>query len=290
MNAPQSSDHANDPALAQPGVLFARTQDDLLVAKVGDNAFAMMPSAHGRFYLASAWRLRGPMEQWTRSDFYSMAASSTTRTPSGPASVRMPNISNSVPRSGVGKSAPVRIRPGGPRRAPPSMQTALSVIRPLVTAASISMPPTMRRSTLPCARRTAGTRKIAPGRRSRRPSRVSSPITNSAAPTGPSETGIPTRGKPSMDAAFRPAKFHEKDRRNFERDHSSNWVVISAIRSDQHPGMTECVATLGGNRRGPEQRRYLVPSDEYDPGRFGFVIDEVRHRLYGGPSSFAGWR
>ena len=39
------------------------------------------------------------MEQWTRSDFYSMAASSTTRTPSGPASARMPNISNSVPRS-----------------------------------------------------------------------------------------------------------------------------------------------------------------------------------------------
>jgi hypothetical protein len=66
--------------------------------------------------------------------------------------------------------------------------------------------------------------------------------------------------------------------------------VISAIRSDQDPGMTECVATLGGNRRGPEQRRYLVPSDEYDPGRFGFVIDEARHRLYGGPSSFAGWR
>jgi hypothetical protein len=90
-----------------------------------------------------------------------------------------------------------------------------------------------------------------------------------------------------MDAAFRPAN---PTRRIGARDHSSDWVVISAIRSDQDPGMTECVATLGGNRRGPEQRRYLVPSDEYDPGRFGFVIDEARHRLYGGPSSFAGWR
>jgi hypothetical protein len=66
--------------------------------------------------------------------------------------------------------------------------------------------------------------------------------------------------------------------------------VISAIRSDQHPGMTECVVPLGGDRRGAEQRRYLVPYDEYDAGRFGFVIDEARHRLYDGPSNFAGWR
>ena len=70
----------------------------------------------------------------------------------------------------------------------------------------------------------------------------------------------------------------------------SDWVVISAIRSDHHPGMTECVATLGGDRRAAEQRRYLVPSDEYDAGRFGFVINEARHRLYDGPSDFVGWR
>ena len=54
--------------------------------------------------------------------------------------------------------------------------------------------------------------------------------------------------------------------------------------------MTECVATLGGDRRAAEQRRDLVPSDEYRPGRFGFVIDDARHRLYDGPSNFVGWR
>jgi hypothetical protein len=53
--------------------------------------------------------------------------------------------------------------------------------------------------------------------------------------------------------------------------------------------MTECVATLGGDRAAPEQRRYLVPSDEYHVGRFGFVIDEAHHRLYDGPSSLIGW-
>ena len=90
--------------------------------------------------------------------------------------------------------------------------------------------------------------------------------------------------------ALQPGESHQKDRREFERDHALRWVVISAIRSGHHPGMTECVATLGGNRRAAEQRRYLVPSDEYDPGRLGFVIDEARHHLYDGPSNFVGWR
>jgi hypothetical protein len=65
--------------------------------------------------------------------------------------------------------------------------------------------------------------------------------------------------------------------------------VISAIRCDRYAGMTECVTTLGGDRTALERRRYLVPSDEYHVGRFGFVIDEARHRLYAGPSSLIGW-
>ncbi len=87
-----------------------------------------------------------------------------------------------------------------------------------------------------------------------------------------------------------PGESHEKDRQAFERDHASDWIVISAIRSDHHRGMTECVATLGGDRRAAEQRRYLVPSDEYHVGRFGFVINVARHQLYAGPSNFVGWR
>ncbi len=51
------------------------------------------------------------------------------------------------------------------------------------------------------------------------------------------------------------------------------------------------VATLGGKRGpGTEERRFLVPADEYQVGRFGFVIDETRHPLYGGLSSFIGWQ
>ncbi len=49
MTAPRTSDQANNPTPALAGVLFARTHDGLLVAKVGDNAFAMMPAKNGRY-------------------------------------------------------------------------------------------------------------------------------------------------------------------------------------------------------------------------------------------------
>lgn len=51
------------------------------------------------------------------------------------------------------------------------------------------------------------------------------------------------------------------------------------------------IATIGGKRgERVKERRFLVPSDEYAIGRFGFVIYETRHAVYDGPSSFAGWR
>lgn len=84
---------------------------------------------------------------------------------------------------------------------------------------------------------------------------------------------------------------HVKDRRAFKLEHASDWIVISALRSDHHPGMTEVIATRAGRRdHGGEERRFLVPSPEYEAGRFGYVIDEARHAAYDGPSSFASWK
>lgn len=83
-----------------------------------------------------------------------------------------------------------------------------------------------------------------------------------------------------------------KDRRAFDRRHAADHVVISAIFSDQHLGMTEVVAVVGGRGRADkDERRFLIPSDE-DAGRsrFGFVIDPNRHAEYHGPSSFIAWR
>lgn len=81
-----------------------------------------------------------------------------------------------------------------------------------------------------------------------------------------------------------------RDRRAFEEAHADDWVVISAIYSGQHAGMTEVVATKGGLRGAGAERRFLVPSEEYGTrGHLGFVIDETRHQSYDGPPSFVGW-
>ena len=69
-----------------------------------------------------------------------------------------------------------------------------------------------------------------------------------------------------------------RDRERFQRDHALDWVVISAMRSDRHPGFVETVATIGG-RRDAAANHYLVPVDEYTAGRHGFVIDPGRHQL-----------
>jgi len=49
------------------------------------------------------------------------------------------------------------------------------------------------------------------------------------------------------------------------------------VRSDSHPGMVDCVATMGGARGAVPVRHYRVPVGEYAPGAFGFVIDPDRH-------------
>lgn len=91
---------------------------------------------------------------------------------------------------------------------------------------------------------------------------------------------------------LRPGESWMKDRRDFERQHAGDWIVVSAIQSDHHPGMTEVVATIGGARPNrADERRFLVPSAEYaGRGPFCFVIDDARHAGYDGPSSFIGWQ
>lgn len=88
-----------------------------------------------------------------------------------------------------------------------------------------------------------------------------------------------------------PGESWSKDRAEFDRAHADDWIVISAITSSQHSGMTEVVATRGGGREFQrEERRFLVLHEEYGRrGRFGFVIDLARHAVYDGPSSFVGW-
>lgn len=87
-----------------------------------------------------------------------------------------------------------------------------------------------------------------------------------------------------------PGESWSKDRTEFDRLHAEDWVVISAIQSSDHAGMTDVIATMGG-RRDPmrDERSFMVPQTEYAArGRFGFVIDLERHAAHDGPSSFVG--
>lgn len=63
--------------------------------------------------------------------------------------------------------------------------------------------------------------------------------------------------------------------------------MIAAINSNAADGMVECIASIGGNRDGRCERRFLVSQADYETRKFAFVIDPARHRLYEGPSGFA---
>jgi hypothetical protein len=76
----------------------------------------------------------------------------------------------------------------------------------------------------------------------------------------------------------------EKDKKLFTARNADNWVVISASSSKEHEGMVETWATKGGHRKewnGPEieEKRFLVPSTDYNSRQlgFGFVIDPAQH-------------
>ena len=92
-----------------------------------------------------------------------------------------------------------------------------------------------------------------------------------------------------------PGQSFQRDQAVFNAAHRLDWVVISAIGSNQHKGFVECFATIGGVREtwgGPkvQERRFLVPDAEYAKRCIAFVIDPDRHPTYDGTSSFVGWR
>ena len=290
MNKPQPAPHGDDPTPASAGVLFARTHDGLLVAKVGDYGFVMMPGANGRYYLASAWRLCAPMAEWTRADFYSHGGELKDE-----ASFRArvhENAEHQRQRAMLGRRG-IRSHantPWGVSQGATVYSDGVVVHLAaghggfhLDAAHNAKVHPALREPDgwyeEDCA--WAAVAQAFPELFTEYEWRCA----DRTIPDWYPDAWEAIHGRP-----LRPGESHKKDRRDSERDHAIRWVVISAIRSDHHPGMTECVDTLGGDRRAAEQRRYLVPSDEYDAGRFGFVINEARHRLYDGPSDFVGWR
>jgi hypothetical protein len=290
MTALQPSDQANNRTPAEAGALFARTGDGFLVAKVRNNAFAMMPAADGRYYLASAWQLSRPMQEWTRADFYGHSGEVADEA-AFHARIHE-NAEHQRQRSALARR---EIRTGA--RTPWGASQCATVYADGVVSHSTAGHGGFHLD-------AAHNAKVHPALRARGGWYEEDCAWAAVAQALPElftnfekrcadrtlRDWYPDAWEAIHGRQLLPGESHGKDHRTFERDHASDWIVISAIRSDHHPGMTECVATLGGDRGAAEQRRYLVPSDEYHVGRFGFVINAARHRLYAGPSNFIGWR
>lgn len=270
---------------------FGQSADGLTVARIDDAAYAMIPKRDGGYFLGSGWRLSKPFAEWERSDFYGHGGGipdeaafrafvgeqaehqaekaalgrqefrAHASTPWGP--------SHGAVRYGEGVVFHSTSGHGGfhlsnERNAwvHPLLQEAGGWYEEDAAWAAVA-------TALPDLF-TALER-----RQAEETLRHSWPVAWEA-----------IHGR-----ALRPGESRSRDAEAFARLHTDNWVVISAIYSDHHPGFTEAFATRGG-RRDPvaEERRFLVPSKDYRVGPFGFVIDETRHAAYDGPSSFIGWR
>ncbi|OWV73547.1 hypothetical protein ATY75_30800 [Rhizobium sp. N122] len=273
------------------GVEFGRSADGMAVARVADRVFAMVPARDGQYFLASAWRVSRPLAELTRDDFYSHHGSVE-----GEAAFR----SRMIEQAGHSRELSLLSRqtvpltcgtPWGPSQGATvyadgivSHKTAghggfnLSDVRNAKVHSmlrtdggwyeedaawaivALTFPDLFTTYERKCADKTI-------------------------------RDGWPYAWETIFGRSLAPGESYEKDAQAFAREHAGDWIVTAALRSDHHPGMTEVIATIGG-RRGEyaHERRFLVPSDEYAVGRFGFVIDETRHAAYEGASSYAAWR
>ncbi|CAH1696594.1 conserved hypothetical protein [Hyphomicrobiales bacterium] len=290
MSAPPSENAAAGTE-AFPPVEFGRCSEGFPVARVGDNAFAMLQGRDRRHYLASGWRISRPLAKWRQSDFYGHGAElsdeaafrarvaenaehqherkalgrrevhSRARTPWGTSQGAVIYTEGVICHSMAGH--------GGFQLSAERNCMVHPVLRlpggyyeedEAWAIVAITFPNLFTGFERRCAERTL-------------------------------KDSWPDAWEVISGTVLQQAESVEKDRRAFEREHTEDWIVVSAITSDHQQGFVECVAALGGKRgRGAEERRFLVPADEYKVGRFGFVIDPDRHQVYGGPSDFIGWQ
>lgn len=270
---------------------FGCSADGMIVARIGDAAYAMIPTADGRHFLGSGWRLSKPLSDWKRSDFYGhggdVADEDTfhalvqeqavhqgerislarqefrahASTPWGPSqgAVRYGNGVEFHSTSGHGG---FHLTADRNARVHPLLRDAGGYYEEDAAWAAVA---------------TAWPDLFTGFERSQAEETL--------------RHCWPDAWEAIHCRALKPGKSRTRDGEAFAREHVADWVVISAIYSDQHRGFTEVIATRGG-RCDPksEERRFLVHSGDYKVGAFGFVIDEARHAVYEGPSSFLGWR
>lgn len=290
MNALSSlNDNAKTPAIS--GVSFGRSADGMAVALVGETAFAMVPGRDGTHFLATGWRIRRPMPEWTRNDFYGHSGELADASAFRNAVLEHAEHQREKQALGRREARIAASTPWGASQGATIYADGVvfhdtaghggfhlsgernTQVHPMLRSdggwyeedecwaiVAIHLPHLFTSFERRCAERTV-------------------------------KDSWPDAWEKIFGTILGPGESRERDRLAFEKQHAGDWIVIAAVRSDQEKGFVECVATRGG-RRGPaaEERRFLVPSTEYRVDHFGFVIDEVRHHVYDGPSEFAGRR
>ena len=273
------------------GASFARSADGMLVALVGEHAYAMATGRDGRHFLVSGWRITRPMAEWSRSDFYGhlgdLADEAAFRT----------KVLERAQHFGERLALGRRDIPGGAHTPWGPSQGGTVYAEGVISHSTaghggFKLSAERNRKVHPMLRAGGGWYEedecwaiVA----------ITFPHLFTALERRYAERTIKDSWPGAWEAIFstilRPGESRTKDHRAFEGEHAADWIVVSAITSEQQKGFVECVATPGGKRgAGTEERRFLVPAAEYDIGRFGFVIDPDRHAAYAGPSSFVGWR
>lgn len=270
---------------------FGQSADGLMVARIGDAAYAMIPKRVIGYFLGSGWRLSKPFAEWKRSDFFGHGGDIADEV-----AFRVfvqEQAENQAEKAALGRQEfrANASTPWGPSQGTVRYGEGV-VFHSTSGHGGFHLAAERNAKVHPLLRAGGGWYE----------EDAAWAAVASAWPnlfTGLEQRQAEETLRHSWPDAWeaihgrvlRPGEFRSRDVEAFARLHADDWVVISAIYSDHRPGFTEVVATRGGRRdQQAEERRFLVPSAEYTAGSFGFVIDAVRHAVYDGPSSFIGWR
>lgn len=233
--------------VAFPPVEFGLCKEGFAVARVGETAFAMLPGRDGR-HLASGWRISRPLAEWRRSDFYghngelSDEAAFRARvgenaehqrernalgrcegqfpahTPWGTSQGAVIYAEGVVCHSTAGHGG-FHLSAERNRVVPPMLRVPGSYYEEDEAWAivAITFPELFTSFERRCAERTL-------------------------------KDSWPDGWEAISGTVLQRGESVEKDRRAFEREHATDWIVVSAITSSRQKGMIECVATLGRKR------------------------------------------
>jgi hypothetical protein len=273
-----------------PDIEYGRSGDGLLLARIDDLVYAMLPARDGKHYMASVWRVRRPLSELKRDDFYSHyglieteAAFRARMTEQAGHNRELNALSRKVTRTACHTPWGISQSTTNYAEGIESHTTAGHGGFKLSAARNGQVHPLLR-SENGWYEEDAAWAIVA----------ITYPELFTCFERRCAERTIKDSWPDAFETIFGtvlvPGESYEKDKHAFHGAHATDWIVIAAINSSYQQGFVECIATIGGSRsHTAEERRFLVPSADYEVGRFGFVIDPERHAAYDGSSDFIAW-